>query len=145
VLIAVYVSPLYMIGVAAIATGGFQDPNFLIQWFGAFMGSADSTLNQYHKVLFPIMTAISVIAFKSRPDWRFLLLGFFVLVSFGVAVAVSVAFDMKSIQDALSESVNVQLSKPFFGRIQESLLMYLMMLLGIGVSNSTGKPAGAAN
>jgi hypothetical protein len=142
VLISIYVSPIYMIGVAALYTHGFQDPSFLLQWFGAFMHSSDSTLNEYHKVLFPVMSAISVVAFKSKPDWRFLSLAFFVFVSFGTTIVVSVAFDMPSIQDSLSDqsnAIDLRLSKLFFGRIQEALLMYLMMLLGIGVSNSTKK------
>lgn len=137
VLIATYVFPIYMISFEALYTGGFQEPNFLLQWFGAFLLSADSTLNEYHKVLFPVMSALSVVAFRTRPDWRFLLLAFFVLVSFSITVAVSVAFDVQSIQHALSGmSIDARLSKLFFSRIQETLLMYLMMLLGIGVSNS---------
>lgn len=142
VLISVYVSPIYIIGVSALYTEGFQEPNFLLNWFGAFMQSYDSTLNEYHKVLFPIMSALSVVAFKSKPDWRFLFLAFFVLLSFAATVGVSVAFDTKSIQDALSAQsgvIDTKLSKLFFGRIQETLLMYLMMLLGIGVSNSISK------
>lgn len=142
VLISLYVFPIYMIGVAALYTQGFQEPNFLLNWFGAFMQSANSTLNEYHKVLFPIMSALSVVTFKSKPDWRFLFLSFFVLFSFATTIVVSVAFDMESIRTALSAEskvVDLQLSKLFFGRIQETLLMYLMMLLGIGVSNSISK------
>lgn len=141
VLILVYVSPIYIIGVSALYTQGFQESNFLLNWFGAFMKNYDSTLNEYHKVLFPIMSALSVIAFKSKPDWRFLFLAFFVLLSFAVTVGVSVAFDTKSIQNALSaeEVIDINNSKLFFGRIQEMLLMYLMMLLGVGVSNSIRK------
>lgn len=142
VLTSIYVSPIFVIGIAAWYTSGFQEPSFLLQWFSAFMHSADATLNEYHKVLFPVMSALSVVVFKSRPDWRFLSLAFFVLFSFGMTIVVSVVFDIQSIQDALSgysQKMDIALTKSFFSRIQETLLMYLMMLLGIGVSNSTTK------
>lgn len=142
VLTSIYVSPIFVIGVAAWYTDGFQEPSFLLQWFSAFMHSANATLNEYHKVLFPIMSALSVVVFKGRPDWRFLLLAFFVFFSFGTTIVVSVVFDIQSIQDALSgysQKMDIALTKSFFSRIQETLLMYLMMLLGIGVSNTAKK------
>lgn len=139
VLLFLYVLPIYMIGIATLVTGGFQEPNFLLSWFGAFMKSADSTLSQYHKVLLPVIAALSTATFRDRANGRLLWLGFFVVFSYCVTIVVSVLFDMKPIQDALSAQegvVDLHLSNQFFVRIQETLLMYLMMLMGIGVSNS---------
>ena len=47
---------------------------------------------------------------------------------------------MTKTQDALSglkDSINPELAKAFFTRVQETLLMYLMMLIGISVVNTS--------
>jgi len=57
---------------------------------------------------------------------------------FAVTVAVAVIFDMSSTVTALSaleEPLDINLAKAFFTRVQETLLMYLMMLIGISVVN----------
>lgn len=139
VLIALYVAPIFLIALAAWRTDGFQEDNFLFSWFAAFMKSSDSTLNQFHKILLPIMTAISVIAFRGRPTKAMLLLFSFILLSFVTTVFVDVVFDMDSTLAAirgLSSPIDTRLVKSFFIRIEESLMMYLMMLIGINVVNA---------
>jgi hypothetical protein len=139
VLIALYVAPIFLIGLAAWNTHGFQEDSFLFSWFAAFMKSADSTLNQFHKILLPIMTAISVIAFRGRPTKAMLLLFSFILFSFVTTVFVDVVFDMNSTLAAikgLDSPIDARLVKSFFVRVEESLMMYLMMLIGINIVNA---------
>lgn len=139
VLVLFYVAPVFLIAFVAWQTGGFQEDSFWFNWFAAFMKSADSTLNQFHKILLPFMTTISVIAFRDRPTRGMLLLGGFILFSFVVAVFVDVVFSMKGTLMALKgldDSIDIQLVKVFFTRIQESLMMYLMMLVGINIVNA---------
>lgn len=140
VLILFYVAPVFLIAFVAWQTGGFQEDSFWFGWFAAFMKSADSTLNQFHKILLPFMTTISVIAFRGRPTRGMLLLGGFILFAFVVAVFVDVVFSMKGTLTALKgleDPIDIQLVKVFFTRIQESLMMYLMMLVGINIVNAS--------
>jgi len=139
-LILFYMAPIFIVAVAMWITGIFQHDSLLLSWFAAFMKSSDSTLNQFHKVLFPVMSALSVIVFRSKPTKEMLALGLFILFSFVVTVAIAVLFDMTSTQTALSglpDPINVGLARAFFTRVQETLMMYLMMLIGIGVANAT--------
>lgn len=138
-LVLFYVAPVFIIALVAWQTGGFQEDSFWFSWFAAFMKSADSTLNQFHKILLPFMTTISVIAFRGRPTRGMLLLGGFILLAFVVAVFVDVVFSMKGTLTALKgleDPIDIQLVKVFFTRIQESLMMYLMMLVGINIVNA---------
>lgn len=141
VLIACYVAPVYLVGGAFLESSGFQDAhNLALSWFAAFLASADSTLNQFHKVLLPLITAVSAAAFRTRPTRGMLILGAFILVSFTVTVSVGVIFDMQDIVVRLKGTdspPDLKLAKALFARIQESLMMYFMMLLGIGVANSS--------
>lgn len=139
VLIAFYVIPVFLIAFGAWHTKGFQHDSFLFTWFAAFMKSADSTLNQFHKVLLPFMAAISVIAFRGPPTKAMLLLCAFILFSFVTTVFVDVVFEMNSTVAAikgLDSPIDARLVKMFFVRIEESLMMYLMMLLGINMVNA---------
>jgi hypothetical protein len=134
-----YVSPVFIISLVAWTSSGFQDAGFWFAWFAAFMKTSDSTLNQFHKILFPVITALSVIAFRGKPNKLMLLLGAFILFSFTVTTFAAVIFDMKSTQLALSglpDTIDMKLVKAFFTRVEETLLMYLMMLLGISVVNA---------
>ncbi len=139
VLLLFYVLPVLLIGLVAIQTRGFQADHMLFEWFATFVRTADSTLNEFHKILLPIVTAISVIAFRARPSRWMLLLGLFMLVAFVATVFVDVLFQMPRTEAAmkgLSASVDQALAKTFFARIEETLMMYLMTLLGIGVANA---------
>lgn len=139
VLTAFYVLPVYMIALVAWQTRIFQDDNVLFTWFAAFMKSSDSTLSAFHKILFPLMAALSVVVFKDRPTRAMFTLGFFIFASWFLAMVVSVIFDMPSAVAALEglkTPIDMALTHSFFGRIQETLMMYLMMLLGISVANS---------
>lgn len=138
VLIAFYVAPIFLIALAAWNTHGFQEDSFLFSWFAAFMKSADSTLNQFHKILLPIMTAISVIAFRGRPTKLMFFLFSFILFSFVATVFVGVFFDMDSTLTAIKglDPIDSRLMKSFFSRVEESLMMYLMLLIGINIVNA---------
>jgi hypothetical protein len=140
VLMLFYILPVLVIAVTALITHGFQADHFLFDWFATFVKTGDSSLNEFHKILLPVITAISVIAFRSRPSGRMLLLGLFILVAFVMTIFVDVFFQMPSTMDAMKgmkEALDRTLTKTFFARIEESLLMYLMALLGIGVANAT--------
>lgn len=139
ILMAFYVAPIFLITISAWNTNGFQDESLTFSWFAAFMKSSDSTLNQFHKILLPVMTAISVIAFRERPSKTMLSLFGFVMLAFIMTVSVRVFFDMPNTLIALKNQVDpidISLVKAFFSRIEESLMMYLMMLLGINVVNA---------
>jgi hypothetical protein len=140
VLTAFYVAPIYMIAFVAWKTQMFQEDSLLFAWFAAFMKSSDSTLAEFHKVLFPMISALSIIVFRDRPTKSMFALAGFIFVSFVATVAVSVMFDMSFTTDALSgltTPIDLALVHAFFSKIQETLLMYLMMLLGISVANSS--------
>jgi hypothetical protein len=138
-LIFFYMMPIFIVSVASWSTDFFQESNFLLSWFSAFMKSAQSTLAEFHKVLFPIISALSVIVFRTKPTKSMLFLGLFILLSFIITVYISVVFDIPRIQKALlglQDPINLELTRAFFTRVQETLLMYLMMLIGISVANA---------
>lgn len=139
-LMFLYVSPVLLIGMAWWGTGGFQDASFWFGWFAAFMKTSDTTLNEFHKVLLPVISGLSVVVFRKKPGWPFVALGVFTLLAFVAATFIGVVFDMKSVQDAISglpDTIDLVQARGFFTRVQETLLMYLMILLGIGVANAS--------
>lgn len=136
VLLALYVAPVYIIGFVAWFTGGFQEGNFWFVWFAAFIKSGESTLNLFHKILLPILTGLSVVIFHGTKGRKVLTLVIFLLVSLAVTIFVAVLFDMDPIQTALKglkPPLDLSLAKAFLSRIQESLMMYLMVLIGIKI------------
>lgn len=140
VLLLFYTMPIFLIAAAMLTTRVFQDPSNLLSWFAAFMKTSDSTLGGFHKVLFPVMSGLSVIVFRDKPTKAMLVLGLFILCLFATTVGIGVVFDIPSTQKALSrleDPINPDLARAFFSHIQETLLMYLMMLIGISVTNST--------
>jgi hypothetical protein len=143
VLVVLYVSPLILVTISAIRTDGFEEPSWMFSWFAAFMKSADSTLGQVHKVLFPFLSTLSIIAFKDRLNWWVIGLGAFVLLMFMLTIGVGTMFEVPRIASAvanLGQSIDLSVVKAFFSKIQETLLTYLMLLLGVSViSEPRGK------
>ena len=142
VLLAFYMAPIFLIAAAAWYTDGFNEPNFLLSWFAFFVQSADSTLNQFHKILLPVISAISVIAFKGRPTTGMISLGAFILLAFVLTIFMSVVFDMPGTAVSIHgleglTAFDPSGAKHFFTRIEETLMMYLMMLIGINISNAS--------
>jgi hypothetical protein len=136
---SLYVSPIVAVTVATVTTSFFQEQSQLFAWFVAFAEHADTTLNQFHKVLLPMVSAVSVAAFRSRPDWRFALLASLIFIFFALATFMGVLFDMESTRNAIAllrSTINIQAIQTTFTRFQETLLIYLMTLIGIGVSNA---------
>ena len=141
-LLVLYVAPVYIIGFVAWVTGGFQEGSFWFIWFAAFIKSGESTLNLFHKILLPILAGLSVVVFRGSKGKKVLALAIFLLISLAGTIFVGVLFDMDSIQTALrglKPPLDVSLAKAFFSRIQESLMMYLMVLIGIKVVEKSSK------
>ena len=142
VLVLLYVAPLILITVSAIRTDGFEEPSWMFTWFAAFMKSADSTLGQVHKVLFPFLSTLSIIAFKDRLNGWVICLGIFVLCMFALTIGVGTMFEIPKIANALTnlgEPIDLAVAKAFFAKVQETLLMYLMLLLGVSAISEPGK------
>ena len=137
VILFLYASPIFLVAWSYWRSDQFSEGIFWFQWFLAFIKTGDSTLNLFHKILLPVLSALSIIALRGLKPVKVILLVAFILFSLCITIFVSVLFDMKGIQDALKGSysnVDLPLAKAFFSRIQESLMMYLMILLGIKVS-----------
>lgn len=143
VLLGFYMLPVFLLGMGMYKTTTdglvFSDPSFFTDWFVAYARSADSTLNEFHKLLFPVISAISIVSIRTRPSLGLLLLALSVLLSFVLSLFLSVVFDMPRTIEAL-RLLHPDVDEPkiatFFERVMEMQLMYLMMLLGIGVVNS---------
>ena len=136
VLVLLYVAPILVITKAAIDTQGFQEPNAWFRWFAAFMKTSDSTLGSVHKVLFPFIATLSIVAFKDRINYGVIGLGVFVLLMFMLSVGVGVLFDMSDMAvalRALPDKIEPEVARAFFSKVQDTLLMYMMLLLGVSV------------
>lgn len=138
VLIA-YALPIYGISLAAMLTKGFSEPNFILSWFSAFVGSADESLNQFHKVLLPLISGLSVIAFRDQEmsKWTYTVVSV-LLLTILIAIGMDVVFRMENTQANLEglrtgsdPVIDFALTKAFFTRMQETLFTYLMILLGL--------------
>lgn len=139
-LLTAYVAPVLIISVVAWSTDRFQEDSFWFAWFAAFLSTSDSTLNLFHKVLLPILTAVSVIAFRGKLTKAMVALLIFIICAFVTSVFVGVVFDMPQTVAALkglADPIDPRLVRAFFTRIEESLMMYFMLLLGLGIANSS--------
>jgi hypothetical protein len=144
-LTALYVAPVFLGLYALISSDGMQEDSSAVRWFAAFLMSSESTLNEFHKVLMPIMTTISIAAFTGKPTRRMFLLAGFVMVAFMVTLFTSVWFDVSTVRDGLQGldgGLTAEPAKVFLGRIRETLITYFMMLVGISVVNATQRGGG---
>lgn len=139
ILVLLYMIPLFIIIIGYFSSDGFQEGNKYISWFSAFLESADSTLNSFHKILLPLVASLSIIAFRKGTTITINVLIIFILLSFALSTYASVFLDMDIAENlkALKNPVDLQLAKAFFIRIQETLLMYLMILIGIEITNNS--------
>jgi hypothetical protein len=143
-----YVFPVLLISYIGWRTNWFMEPHGAIAWFSAFMRSSDSTLNEFHKILFPLISAISVIVFRNKPSKIMIALGAFILVMFVWTLLVGVAFDMRStavLLDGFEDKIDAKAVKSFFTRIQETLMTYFSMLVGLGVAGAVSSRPGATS
>jgi hypothetical protein len=137
VLLVFYITPVFLFFIAAWKTDVFQEESVLLSWFSAFIKSSDSTLSSFHKVLLPIISGLSVVTFRKKSTKPMFTLGLFVLFSFVFTVFVAVILDMPTTQAALigHKDFDFRLAKAFFTRIEETLMMYFMILIGLNVAN----------
>lgn len=138
-----YCAPIYLGFFALFASDGMQESSTWVAWFAAYLKSSDSTLSEFHKVLLPAISALSIAAYVKRPTRGMLVLQFFVFVSFVFALATTIWFDVKSVQDGLEGlggGLTAADAKQFLGRIRETLLMYFMMLVGLQAANRAKDP-----
>lgn len=139
VLIVLYSLPLYLGIFSLFASDGMQESSRTAAWFGAYLKSSDSTLSEFHKILMPAISAISVAAYSKRQTTGMLLLAGYVLLAFFIAVWTTVWFDVSSVKiglEGLGDGPTTEDAKIFLGRIRETLLMYLMMLVGLKVADA---------
>lgn len=138
VLMVFYSLPLYLGLASLIASSGMQEPSWAVEWFAAYLKSSDSTLSEFHKVLMPAVSAISVMAYSKRPTTGMYVLAAYVLLSFVIAIWITVWFDVPSVVkglDGLGGGLTAADAKTFLGRIRETLLMYFMMLVGLQLAD----------
>lgn len=143
-----YVFPVLLISYIGWRTNWFMEPHGAIAWFAAFMRSSDSALNEFHKILFPLISAISVIVFRNKPSKIMVALGAFILLMFVWTLLVGVAFDMRSTEVLLNgfeDKIDAKAVKSFFTRIQETLMTYFSMLVGLGVAGVVSSKQGEAS
>ena len=137
-LLLCYITPVVIGAMALIGSDWMQQNNVMVEWFAAFLRDADNTMNEFHKVLLPVMTSITVVTFTHKPTRQLLALGAFVLVLFLLTLFVSVAFDIQSVSEGiagLEGDLDAGSAKQFLGRMRENLMSFLMLLLGVGVVN----------
>lgn len=140
VLLCCYITPVLTGAWALIGSDWMKQDNIMVEWFAAFLRDADNTLNEFHKVLLPVMTSITVVTFTRRSARQLLALGVFVLLLFLLTLFVSVSFDIKLVADGiagLQGDLDAASAKQFLGRMRENLISFLMLLLGVGVVNQT--------
>lgn len=138
-LIFCYMLPIFLVCFAAWQTEGFLEPHYLLGWLSSFLNSSETYLSDFHKILFPIISAISVVSLKNKPSTAVLLFSGIVFLGYLLSVGMHVYLNTADVKNALGglpDPLNTDLILNFFSRVKETLLMYFMMLIGINVSNS---------
>jgi len=128
-ILILYCAPLsviFKVYIDNIALGTPLDENDpVVAWFIKFAEGQERHLNQVHKILIPLITFIAAASFATaRASWRTLCLSLLILFFFFLAIGMQVAFEA-SLPD------KVETVSPFFTRLEETLVTYLMLILGL--------------
>lgn len=134
-LLMLYLTPMALALYASYTTDGFARDDSALEFFSAFLRQPDSTLNLFHKILFPTIVGISTFAFKdgAAGPGAIALVGL-LLASLAISIFAGVAFEIPRVLialEALKDAPPAALIKSYFSRTQEVLLMYLMTILGL--------------
>jgi hypothetical protein len=143
IMLITYVLPVYAILLCAIITKGFSNPHFILSMFSSLVVNADDSYSIFHRVLIPLITAFSVVAYRDRTtSLNTLLLIIFILASIVSSIGANLylaskaaAANLKALESDIF-SLNPELAKTFLNHIQELLGTFLMMLLGLKASES---------
>jgi hypothetical protein len=138
-LLFVYVAPVVLILIAGLITDGFLEPHTLLSWFSTYLISSQATLETIHKILFPLVSAISVISFRDRPLRGIFIFAGAILLSWIGVLIIDVYCTMPNKISALKglpNPIDTAMLGIFFSRVNESLIIYFAMLLGISISNN---------
>jgi hypothetical protein len=128
-ILLLYCAPLIVIAGVYIENIGLETPldegDAVVAWFIKFAEGQERHLNQVHKILIPLITFIAAASFATARDaGRTLFLALMILFFFFLAIGMQVAFDASLAEKVASVS-------PFFTRLEETLIIYLMLILGL--------------
>lgn len=139
IFILLYVAPVLLAAAATIQSDFFMEESAVLVWFAAFMKSSEATLGGVHKVLFPFLVTLSVIAFKDKLNYWVLGLAMFVVLMFMLTVWVGVLLDVDQYRHSLeaqkAAKLDASVARTFFSKMQDTLLMYVALLLGLSATN----------
>lgn len=141
VMLVAYSLPVFAMILCAMLTRGFTEQHFILKMFSTLVQTGDDSYSIFHRVLVPLVSGFSVIAFRDRATSRNALsLVVFILATvlsaLGLNLYISSAkLDLEGLQSA-AFSFDVSLAKTFLNRIQEVLSTLMMMLLGLQLSDS---------
>lgn len=135
-ILILYCAPLiviFKVYVQNIALSTPLDENdSVVAWFIKFAEGQERHLNQVHKILIPLITFIAAASFATaRASWRTLCLSVLILLFFFLAIFMQVAFEA-SLPD------KVETVSPFFTRLEETLVTYFMLILGLQAAQAAG-------
>ena len=132
--IILYCAPLILIASVYICNYSLGTPIDIekptVKWFIAFAKGHEHSLGQVHKILIPLITFIAAAGFATASStWRTLVLSLMILFFFFLAIFMQVAFEASAPDE-------VPMVSPFFSRIEETLITYLMLILGLQVAKN---------
>jgi hypothetical protein len=136
-ILVLYCAPLIVIAkvyIDNIALGtALDEDRAVVAWFIKFAEGQEHTLSQVHKILIPLITFIAAASFATaRASWRTLFLSVLILFFFFLAIGMQVAFEA-------SLPSKVETVSPFFTRLEETLVTYLMLILGLQSAQASGE------
>lgn len=140
-LIILYMLPIVLVSICAWLTCGFMESNLWLSLFSSFLNSSNSTLADFHKVLFPVIAGISVVSLKDKPSKKVILFAVSIILLYVYTKWFHIYLNIKETKDALMGLPNPLDAKEMdilFGQIENTLITYFMMLIGIQVSNKIG-------
>jgi len=138
-ILVAFCMPLYLLLISIATTDGFKSMGSLLQWTVSFLANQDSALAQFHKILLPLVTGISAWKHKDATSGQSVSLLIFCTLNIMLAIVADVFFRDRMVIDAITANYpnySAASATAYFTRIQETLMMYLMLLMGLKAAKS---------
>ena len=132
-----FCAPLYLLLISILTTDSFKSQGALLAWAVYFLGNQDSALAQFHKILLPLVTGISAWQHKDANPTLSSALVIFCVANVLLAIVVDIYFKDPLLRNAIQGNYadySPNSATTYFTRVQETLMMYLMVLMGLKAS-----------
>ncbi|GLR77861.1 hypothetical protein HUE56_16875 [Azospirillum oryzae] len=145
IVLFLYYMPLYIFMYKTVGGVQYDDDGKWLSIFISFTDKPENFLNAFHKLLLPLVSIASIFAFKGQRPFSMIFLLILVISGLFLSLYLGVVTEARFVKDAVNSAISpdelddtFKRMEVFFGRVQETSLMYMMVILGISARNVTG-------